>query len=175
LVLIQHEFGLFKTNEADFILLKAINKPIIIVFHTVLPNPDTTEKNIAEMNAIVDSFIVMTHASAKLLEQDYGILKNKITVIPHGTHLVKYIDKEALKEKYKLSGKKIISTFGLLSSGKSIETSLDAMPVMIAKNRYSVSDYRQNTPICCTRRRRNRQSLEQKNRNIRTSASCKIH
>jgi hypothetical protein len=39
----------------------------------------------------------MTHASAKLLEQDYGILKNKITVIPHGTHLVKYIDKEALQ------------------------------------------------------------------------------
>jgi hypothetical protein len=32
-------------------------------------------KKTAEMNAIVDSFIVMTHASAKLLEQDYGILK----------------------------------------------------------------------------------------------------
>lgn len=136
LVLIQHEFGLFRTNEVDFMLfLKAINKPIIIVFHTVLPNPDMQlKKNIAEMNAIVDSFIVMTHASAKLLEQDYGILKNKITVIPHGTHLVKYIDKEVLKEKYKLSGRKIISTFGLLSSGKSIETSLDAMPVLIVKN-----------------------------------------
>ena len=136
LVLIQHEFGLFRTNEADFILfLKAINKPIIIVFHTVLPSPNIQlKKNIAEMDAIVDSFIVMTHASAKLLEQDYGILKNKITVIPHGTHLVKYIDKEALKEKYKLSGRKIISTFGLLSSGKSIETSLNAMPVLIDKN-----------------------------------------
>lgn len=136
LVLIQHEFGLFRTNEADFILfLKAINKPIIIVFHTVLPSPDTLLiRNIAEMNAIVDSFIVMTHASATLLEKDYGILKNKITVIPHGTHLVKYIDKEVLKEKYQLSGRKIISTFGLLSSGKSIETSLDAMPFIISKN-----------------------------------------
>jgi hypothetical protein len=102
LVLIQHEFGLFKTNEADFIFfLKAINKPIIIVFHTVLPNPDM-KKNIAEMNAIVDSFIVMTHASAKLLEQDYGILKNKITVIPHGTHLVKYIDKRSFKRKIQI-------------------------------------------------------------------------
>jgi hypothetical protein len=30
------------------------------------------------MNAIVDSFIVMTHASAKLLEQDYGILKIRL-------------------------------------------------------------------------------------------------
>nr|WP_315250694.1 glycosyltransferase [uncultured Flavobacterium sp.] len=136
LVLIQHEFGLFKTNENDFILfLKAVKKPIIIVFHTVLPNTDTILKqNIAQMDAIVDSFIVMTNASAKLLEQDYGILENKISVIPHGTHLVKYSDKEVLKEKYKLSGKKIISTFGLLSSGKSIETTLDAMPVIIDKN-----------------------------------------
>jgi glycosyltransferase involved in cell wall biosynthesis len=136
LVLIQHEFGLFKTNEADFILcLKAINKPIIIVFHTVLPNPSAKLKeNIAEMNALVDSFIVMTNASAKLLENDYGILKNKITVIPHGTHLVKHTDKEALKEKYNLSKRRVISTFGLLSSGKSIETTLDAMPLIVVEN-----------------------------------------
>ncbi len=41
MVLFQHEFGLFKTNENDFIrLLQDINKPIILVFHTVLPNPD---------------------------------------------------------------------------------------------------------------------------------------
>jgi glycosyltransferase involved in cell wall biosynthesis len=136
LVLIQHEFGLFKTNETDFILfLKAVKKAIIIVFHTVLPNPDMIlKKNIAEIDAIADSFIVMTNASAKLLKKDYSILGNKITVIPHGTHLVKHIDKEVLKEKYKLSGRKIISTFGLLSSGKSIETTLDAMPVIIDKN-----------------------------------------
>jgi hypothetical protein len=78
LVLIQHEFGLFRTNEADFILLKAINKPIIMYFILYCLIRYATEKNIAEMNAIVDSFIVMTHASAKLLEQDYGILKKKL-------------------------------------------------------------------------------------------------
>ncbi|MEO8253298.1 MAG: glycosyltransferase [Flavobacterium sp.] len=135
LVLIQHEFGLFKTNEADFIIfLKMIKKPIIIVFHTVLPNPDSfLKKNINEMDANVDSFIVMTNTSANLLQQDYGIAIDKITVIPHGTHLVKHTDKKVLKEKYKLSGRKVISTFGLLSSGKSIETTLDAMPAIIKK------------------------------------------
>lgn len=135
LVLIQHEFGLFKTNEADFILLlKAIQKPITIVFHTVLPGPDKFLKNnVAEISAVVDSFIVMTNASAKLLNTDYGISADKITVIPHGTHLVKHTDKDVLKEKYHLSGRKVISTFGLLSSGKSIETTLDAMPVIIDK------------------------------------------
>ena len=136
LVLIQHEFGLFKTNETDFILfLKAIKKPITIVFHTVLPGPnELLKKNIADMNAVVNSFIVMTNTSATILKEDYGILDNKITVISHGTHLVRHTDKNILKEKYQLSGRKIISTFGLLNSGKSIETTLDAMPVIIDKN-----------------------------------------
>ena len=41
----------------------------------------------------------------------------KITVIAHGTHLVPHSDKAMLKDKYKLTGKKVLSTFGLLSSG----------------------------------------------------------
>jgi hypothetical protein len=56
--------------------LKAINKPIIFFIRYCLIRYAT--ENIAEMNAIVDSFIVMTHASAKLLEQDYGILKIRL-------------------------------------------------------------------------------------------------
>ena len=41
MVLIQHEFGLFRNNERKFReLLTNITKPIIIVFHTVLPDPD---------------------------------------------------------------------------------------------------------------------------------------
>ncbi|WP_066331063.1 glycosyltransferase [Flavobacterium crassostreae] len=136
LVLIQHEFGLFRTNETDFIqFLKNIKKSSIIVFHTVLPNPDTLlKKNIALINANVDSFVVMTNNSARLLHQDYGIAMAKISLIPHGTHLVKYTNKEVLKEKHNLLGRQVISTFGLLSSGKSIETTLDAMPAIIEKN-----------------------------------------
>lgn len=135
IILIQHEFGLFRENEADFILfLKAVKKPVIVVFHTVLPRPDEVfKKHVQEIGSIVDNFIVMTHNSAKMLETDYGILQDKVTVIPHGTHLVKHSNKEVLKEKYNLSGRKIISTFGLLSSGKSIETTIDALPGIVKK------------------------------------------
>jgi glycosyltransferase involved in cell wall biosynthesis len=133
IVLIQHEFGLFSGNEDDFIsFLKSIKKPKIVVFHTVLPHPSKQlEKQVQEINTIVDSFIVMTNSSAKILENDYGVLHEKITVIPHGTHLVEHSNKEVLKEKYKLSGRKIISTFGLLSSGKSIETSIEALQKIV--------------------------------------------
>lgn len=135
IVLVQHEFGLFSGNEDDFLsFLKAIHKPKIVVFHTVLPHPnEQLKKQVQDINALVDSFIVMTNSSAKILEKEYDVLLEKITVIPHGTHLVEHSDKEILKEKYNLSGRKIISTFGLLSSGKSIETSIEALQNIVKK------------------------------------------
>jgi glycosyltransferase involved in cell wall biosynthesis len=136
IVLIQHEFGFFEKKEKDFIeFLQAISKPVIIVFHTVLPLPDERlkEKVLAIADA-VSSVIVMTKSSANILVSEYGIAPEKITVIPHGTHLVTHSNKEELKHKYHLNGRKVLSTFGLLSSGKSIETTLDALPAIIEQN-----------------------------------------
>jgi glycosyltransferase involved in cell wall biosynthesis/uncharacterized protein YyaL (SSP411 family) len=136
MVLIQHEFGLFKSNEDDFVaFLKSLNKPIIVAFHTVLPNPDELLKeNVLKIDKIVESFVVMTKSSAKLLVNDYAITNEKIAIIPHGTHLVEHTSKEVLKEKYNFSGRKIISTFGLLSSGKCIETSINALREIVKKH-----------------------------------------
>jgi glycosyltransferase involved in cell wall biosynthesis len=135
MVVIEHEFGLFKNNEIDFIeLIESIKKPIILGFHTVLPNPnETLQKMINTMDNTIDSFIVMTKSAAKILIEDYQITADKISVIPHGTHLVEYSNKEFLKEKYNLAGRKIISTFGLLSSGKCIETSINALKTIVKK------------------------------------------
>lgn len=131
-VIIQHEFGFYEKKEENFIqLLNSILKPVIVVFHTVLPHPNEKLKlNVRQISSASESIIVMTNSSSEILTKDYGILKNKITVIPHGTHLVKHSDKGFLKEQYKLSGKLVLSTFGLLSSGKSIETTLDALPAI---------------------------------------------
>ncbi len=136
MVLVQHEFGLFRKNEEDFrAFVEMVIKPVIVVFHTVLPGPNEFLKaNVQKISGLVDSMIVMTHSAAHILERDYGISNEKVTVIPHGTHLVKHSNKELLKEKYNVSGRKILSTFGLLGSGKSIETTLDAMPTIIEQN-----------------------------------------
>lgn len=133
MVVIEHEFGLFKTNEADFMhLLQSVNKPIIMAFHTVLPSPnESLKKMVQAFNKVVSAFIVMTNSAAKLLIADYEFEHQKITVIPHGTHLVEHSNKEILKEKYHLSGRKIIATFGLLSSGKCIETSIIALQKIV--------------------------------------------
>lgn len=133
IVLIQHEFGFFKKQEQAFLqFIYDITKPIIIVFHTVLPKPDYLLKSeIKNITSACESVIVMTHISAGILTDDYGIPEQKISIIAHGTHLVSHLNKKTLKKKYGLNGRKVLTTFGLLSSGKSIETTLDALPAII--------------------------------------------
>lgn len=136
MVLIQHEFGLFKEQETEFLtMLGLIQKPIAIVFHTVLAKPDLDLKEyVYSIAQACQRIIVMTNTSAFVLQQQYGIDSECITLIPHGTHLVSHQDKKTLKTKYSASGRRVLSTFGLLSAGKSIETTLDALPAIIASN-----------------------------------------
>ena len=136
LILIQHEFGLFKTCETEFNnFLQLLNKPFIICFHTVLPNPnDALLLQVRAITLHAKSIVVMTNTSAKILANSYTIAEDKIKVIPHGTHLISHGDKALLKLKYGFSRLKILTTFGLLSSGKSIETTLYALPSIIATN-----------------------------------------
>ena len=132
MVVIQHEFGFFYNQKQAFLdFLHNLTKPVTIVFHTVLPHPNKALK--AEVQDIAGScgaLIVMTHNAAEILMNEYAVPATKITVIAHGTHLVPHLGRDFLKEKYTLTGKKVLTTFGLLSSGKSIETTLKALPVI---------------------------------------------
>lgn len=136
LVLIEHEFGLFKENEAEFLtMLGRIKKPVITVFHTVLSKPEAfLREYVRQIASACRMIVVMTQTSSQILQQEYGIDADRITVIQHGTHLVSHRDKKSLKKKYDLSGRRVLSTFGLLSEGKSIETTLDALPAIVCKN-----------------------------------------
>jgi hypothetical protein len=73
----------------------------------------------------------MTNTSAEILTNDYYVPRQKVSVIAHGTHLVLHIDEKVLKEKYTLKNRKVLTTFGLLSSGKGIETTIDALPSIV--------------------------------------------
>jgi len=136
LVLIQHEFGFYCKQEQAFLqFLCDLKKPIATVFHTVLPHPDEQLKaKVKSIVAVCESIIVMTNTSANILINDYGVPQEKITVIAHGTHLVQHLSEKFLKLKYNLKNRKVLTTFGLLSSGKSIETTLDALPAIVKQN-----------------------------------------
>ena len=133
IVFIQHEFGFYRAQEQAFLqFLYTLTKPVAIVFHTVLPHPDEQLKSkIKSITEVAESVVVMTHTSSDILIEEYDVPQEKISVIAHGTHLVTHLSEKFLKKKYKLSGRKVLTTFGLLSSGKSIETTLEALPAIV--------------------------------------------
>ena len=132
-VLIQHEFGFYHIQEQAFQkFLEMLKKPVVVVFHTVLPDPDEVLKlKIQRIAAFSTSIIVMTHTSSNILTKAYNIPEQMISVIAHGTHLVPHLSEKSLKEKYDLKDRKVLTTFGLLSSGKGIKTTLEALPAII--------------------------------------------
>lgn len=136
IVLLQHEFGFFNERESELkTFLTMLQKEVVVCFHTVLPNPDIKlKKHVTDIIDVAKSILVMTGISSDILVSQYGIQKNKIKVITHGTHLLPSVDKPTLRKKYDLEDKRVLSTFGLLSSGKNIETTLLGLPQIIKKN-----------------------------------------
>src|SRR5690625_7433511 len=104
----------------------------MVTFHTVLPNPSMAlYQNVHKIASLCDAIIVMTQRSSAILSEEYNIPKSKIEVIPHGTHFIPLESKATLTRKCGLDQKMILSTFGLLGPGNSIETTLYAMPDVV--------------------------------------------
>jgi len=135
LVVIQHEFGLFASQHKAFeSLLKSMHQPIVLVMHTVLPNPNPSlQAQLHYFAKHVSALVVMTQQSSQILQSDYQIDASIIHVIPHGTHLLQHSNKAELKSKFNLEERVILSTFGFIGTNKSIETTLEALPDIISK------------------------------------------
>lgn len=134
LVHIQHEFGLFGGEYGTYLFdfLNEIRKPIVFTFHSVLPTPNPKLLSIVQkLCKYAASVSVMTDQSKSILIEDYAISVDKISILPHGTHFVTFEKTEKVKQKLGLANRPILSTFGLLGEGKSIETALQALPQIV--------------------------------------------
>ncbi|MBN2541262.1 glycosyltransferase [bacterium] len=135
LVSIQHEFGIYGGlhSEALIKFLEVLNKSVVITFHTVLPNPDPELKKIVRSLAKHSSCIsVMTAKGIDILREDYN-LKTKIVMIPHGIPAVPFDTSFKKKMALGFKDKIVLSSFGLINSGKGYEYVLDALPEVIKK------------------------------------------
>ncbi|MBS3085957.1 glycosyltransferase [Candidatus Pacearchaeota archaeon] len=134
IVCIQHEFGIFGGEYGNYIIpfIETLEKPVVTTFHSILPFPDQERKRVVE--AIIEksaAVIVMAKKAKEILDNHYKINIKKIHVVPHGIPNVSLQSAEKYKKKLGLDGKKIISTFGMLSRGKGIEYMIKAMPEII--------------------------------------------
>lgn len=136
LISVQHEFGIYGSGSGRNLIsfLSTTNKPVVVTFHTVLPQPSDEQREVmSHIVARAERLVVMTERAKVLLEQVYGAPQEKVRVIWHGIHPLAYGDGHDIKKELKLSKRKVISTFGLLSRGKGIEYAIEAMPEVIKR------------------------------------------
>lgn len=130
-IMIEHEFGLYQ-EEYLLNFMQVVRKPVGITFHTILPYPGKKIKTtVLNLTEYAEHVIVMTEESRNILIKDYSIPNRKIQVIPHGTHLGIWYNFDEIKKKKKLANNLILSTFGMLTPDKSIETALEALPAIV--------------------------------------------
>jgi len=127
---IQHEFGLYGGEAGSNILylMEKLNKPVVTTLHTVLEKPSEDELKVLKEISDRSSFlIVQSQRSFKMLEKTAKISQHKIKYIPHGAHDVPFMDPAYYKDKFRLTGKKVLLTFGLLSPGKGLEDVINSL------------------------------------------------
>lgn len=134
---VQHEYGLFGGERGAFLLafLRDLHRPVVLTLHTTLPDPDeATHRVTRELCHRADRVMVLTEASKTILTARYGIRPSKVCVVMHGVPDVAPVRGPRLKRPFGLENDTVLSTFGLLSRGKGIETIIDAMPAIVDRH-----------------------------------------
>jgi glycosyltransferase involved in cell wall biosynthesis len=135
LVSIQHEFGIFGGEYGSYLIafLEILEKPAVITFHSVLPNPDEKLKRVVQTIAEKSqSIVVMTEKGIDILKEDYEI-RSDIQLIHHGIPSIPFEPSSKEKAKLGYKNKILLSSFGMLNSGKGYEHVIDALPKVIEK------------------------------------------
>jgi len=124
---IQHEYGIYSGRDGDAVItmLEQIDRPTVVVAHTVLRSPTAHQRSVMEDVAeLADAVVVMTEAGGLRLCRDFGVDPDKVTVIPHGAAV------SSSRRPTHVDGSKQILTWGLLGPGKGIEWAIDSMAML---------------------------------------------
>ena len=77
-----------------------------------------------QLAELSDRLVVMSERSVEYLRDIYQVPEEKIVLIHHGIPDVPFVASDAYKDKFDVSGKKIILTFGLLRRARALMWSL---------------------------------------------------
>lgn len=140
IVNVQHEFGLYGTWSdgvyTDHLgpFLETLDRPVVTTLHSVPPEPSASMREaIQTVVALSDRTVVMADAAVGLLSERYGISR-PVDVIPHGMPAIEPHGRARMKEKLGVSGRTLVSTFGLVDPRKGLEYMIEAMPAIREKH-----------------------------------------
>ena len=137
LVNIQHEYGLFGGERGEWLvdLLKALEKPVVLTLHTVLPEPDETMLRVTrELCTHATKVITLSTTGHDLLEHVYGIDPERLRVVHHGVPDVPFQNTDSAKAQFGIGQRMVISTFGLINRGKGLEYAIEAMRSVVKRH-----------------------------------------
>ncbi|MBE9601426.1 glycosyltransferase family 4 protein [Pedobacter sp. MC2016-24] len=135
--IMEHEFGIYGGESGVYILplIARLQKPLVTILHTILKDPSYMQLTIIREIAKYSSrIVVMSHRAVGFLTSIYGIPFNKIQLIEHGVPDLEAKADNPVKESLPFKGKKVLFTFGLISRNKGLETVIEALPAIVAKN-----------------------------------------
>jgi len=149
-VLLQHEYGIFGGRDGDYVasLAGELSQPLVVTLHTVLSQPTPHQALVlADVCRQAELVIVMTETARGLLVDGGTCSAEKVRVVPHGAPPVlarrasEFAIKRALGEPTgpggssgRLDERFLLSTFGLISAGKGLETVIEALPAIVERH-----------------------------------------
>lgn len=131
-VLIEHEFGLFggEAGAAVLDLAEAVGKPLVVTLHTVLSKPSYAQLEVLRrLGAIATLTVVFTETARRMIIAQAVAAPERVRVVPHGAP-------DLLLDAHHREPRPTpttLSTFGLISTGKGIETAIAALPKVVAR------------------------------------------
>ena len=138
MVCLQHEYGIFGGPAGSHILhlLRRLKMPVVTTLHTVLREPDRDQLMVMkEIAALSDRLIVMSQLSAQFLQEIFKVPERMIDIVPHGVPDLPFLDPNFFKDRFRVEGKAVLLTFGLLSPNKGIENVIQALPQILSKHK----------------------------------------
>ena len=132
-VVLEHEFGLFGGPAGDAVLefAQALRQPLVVTLHTVLSEPSPEQlsvlRSLCELATVTTVF---TQTARRMIVAQNIASEERVRVIPHGAPDL--LLSSAPSGDY--PGRTVLSTFGLISAGKGIETAIAALPKIVARH-----------------------------------------
>ncbi len=149
-VSLQHEYGIFGGLDGEYVLsfARELSQPLVVTLHTLLSEPKPHQLEVlTALCGEAERVIVMTETARRLLVGLNACAPDKICVVPHGAPSVlgrrrgeqaagrrpQYVAPlvggyEQIQERF------LLSTFGLLSEGKGLETVIEALPAIVERH-----------------------------------------
>lgn len=137
--IVQHEYGIYGGRDGLDVLdaVTGLRVPVVLVVHTVLPDPSHRQRLIVQEMVSHSSVVVtMTRAARDRLVKHYAVDVDKVCVVPHGAHPAlptappETAAQAAAPAHHGGSAhprRPVILTWGLLRDGKGIEWAIEAM------------------------------------------------